>query len=48
MIKLIATDMDGTLLDDSKNLPANFEDVISALRRKNIKFVLKRTQLQCT
>jgi len=40
MIKLIATDMDGTLLDDSKNLPANFEDVISALRRKNIKFVI--------
>lgn len=40
MIKIIATDMDGTLLDDDKQLPANFEDVITGLSRKKINFVI--------
>ena len=30
MIKLIATDMDGTLLDDNKQLPKNFESACAA------------------
>ena len=28
MIKLIATDMDGTLLDDNKQLPKNFDNIV--------------------
>ena len=40
MIKIIATDMDGTLLDDKKQLPENFEDVIRKLLKKNIRFVI--------
>ena len=40
MIKIVATDMDGTLLDDDKQLPENFEDVISGLNRKKINFVI--------
>lgn len=40
MIKLIASDMDGTLLDDSKRLPSDFCEVIDALEEKGIKFVV--------
>lgn len=39
MVKLIATDMDGTLLDDKKNLPENFDNILHQLNQKNIKFV---------
>ena len=38
MIKLIATDMDGTLLDDRKNLPENFSEVMNKLFEKKIKY----------
>ena len=31
MIRLIATDMDGTLLDDNKNLPEDFPQLVSEL-----------------
>ena len=31
MIKLIATDMDGTLLDDNKQLPKNFDNIVTAV-----------------
>ncbi len=37
-IKFIATDMDGTLLNSSKNLPDEFYDVFHALRRKEVIF----------
>ena len=40
MIKLIASDMDGTLLDDEKNLPPNFYDIIDKLFEKNIRFAV--------
>ena len=40
MIKIVATDMDGTLLDDDKKLPDNFEDVIRDLSRRKIHFVI--------
>ena len=40
MIKIAATDMDGTLLDDEKQLPSNFEDVIDGLARRKIHFVI--------
>ncbi len=38
MIKLIATDMDGSLLDDKKELPAEFFDVLIKLREKGVAF----------
>ena len=40
MIKIVATDMDGTLLDDDKHLPENFEEVIADLSRRKINFVI--------
>lgn len=40
MIKLIATDMDGTLLDGEGKLPQNFIDIIGQLSDKGIKFVV--------
>lgn len=40
MIKLIASDMDGTLLDDSKQLPADFYETIDSLREKGIGFTV--------
>lgn len=38
MIKLIASDMDGTLLNDKGELPVDFYDVFSQLKNKNIIF----------
>lgn len=40
MIKLIATDMDGTLLDENGHLPEGFTDILDRLREKNIKLVV--------
>lgn len=40
MIKLIATDMDGTLLDENGHLPNGFTDILDRLRSKNIKLVV--------
>lgn len=40
MIKLIATDMDGTLLDNEGKLPDNFIDILEKLSDKGIKFVV--------
>lgn len=39
MIKLIASDLDGTLLDDEKRLPAEIFDIIENLRSLGILFV---------
>ena len=38
MIKLVVTDIDGTLLDDNKNLSPDFWETIGLLARKNIIF----------
>ena len=38
MIKLIATDMDGTLLNSKKEFPNELFDVIDQLHKQNIKF----------
>ena len=38
MIKLIACDMDGTLLDSAKRLPAELPDVIAKLKEKGVLF----------
>ncbi|MCR4942880.1 MAG: Cof-type HAD-IIB family hydrolase [Clostridium sp.] len=40
MIKLIATDMDGTLLDENSNLPEGFFEVLEKLKERNVKFVV--------
>ena len=40
MIKLIATDMDGTLLDENGHLPQGFTDILDRIRAKNIKLVV--------
>ena len=48
MIKLIATDMDGTLLDDNKQLPKNFDNVVRRLFDKNIRFVISSGRSYCT
>ena len=40
MIKLIASDMDGTLLDDKKQLPADFFEVLDELEKRGIKFTV--------
>ena len=40
MIKLIATDMDGTLLDENSKLPKNFFSTLNKLEEKNVKFVV--------
>lgn len=40
MIKLIVTDLDGTLLDDKKNLPEDFYDIYNQMRSKGIYFAV--------
>lgn len=40
MIKLIVCDMDGTLLNDNKELPENFWQIEEKLHNKNIRFVI--------
>ncbi len=40
MIKFIATDMDGTLLDDNKNFDKNLFDIILKLKEKGILFAI--------
>lgn len=40
MIKMIVTDMDGTLLNDEKNINDDFEEVFKELVEKQIKFVV--------
>ncbi|WP_297488090.1 HAD family hydrolase [uncultured Cetobacterium sp.] len=40
MIKLIVTDMDGTFLNDKKEISSEFWDVFKKLKEKNIKFVV--------
>lgn len=40
MIKLIATDMDGTLLDENGHLPEGFTEILDRLRKKDIKLIV--------
>lgn len=48
MIKLIATDLDGTMLDDRKNIPENFDAVLSDLSKKKIRFAVSSGRSFCT
>ena len=38
MVKFIACDMDGTLLDSKKQMPENFEHVLEELKKRGIIF----------
>ncbi|MBD7909763.1 MULTISPECIES: HAD family hydrolase [Clostridium] len=40
MIRLIATDMDGTLLDEKGQIPQEFANTLEKLENRNIKFVV--------
>lgn len=40
MVRLIASDMDGTLLDDEKNLPADFGKMLDTIEKLGMKFVI--------
>ena len=40
MVKIIATDMDGTLLDSKKRLPKDFGYVLEKLDEKNVRFIV--------
>lgn len=40
MIRMIAADMDGTLLDSNRNLPTGLFDVVRSLRRQGVLFVV--------
>lgn len=40
MVKLIVTDMDGTLLDSRKQLPPDFAEVFAALRARGVRFAV--------
>lgn len=40
MIRLIASDMDGTLLDEQKRLPPRFEGVVRRLRAQGVRFAV--------
>ncbi len=40
MIKLIATDIDGTLVNKKKELPPDFDEVIKGLKEKGISFAV--------
>ena len=40
MIKLIASDMDGTLLDDKKQIPEDFYETIDRLTEKGVRFTV--------
>ena len=39
MIKMIMSDMDGTLLDNEGRMPAGFDAMIGELRRRDVLFV---------
>lgn len=40
MIRLIASDMDGTLLDSRKRMPPRFEDAVRALAARGVRFAV--------
>ena len=43
MIRLIASDMDGTLLDDDSRVPEETYELIEALAEKGVRFVATMT-----
>ncbi|SCX82503.1 HAD family hydrolase [Flavobacterium caeni] len=40
MIKLVVTDMDGSLLNDAKEIPTDFYEIFADLKRQSIQFVV--------
>lgn len=48
MIRLIASDMDGSLLDDNKKIPAEFYEILPRLKQKGVSFVVASGRSYCT
>ena len=48
MIKLISTDMDGTLLNDNEQLPEDFFFILDELTKRGIKFAVASGRSYCT
>lgn len=48
MVKLIATDLDGTMLDDEKKIPANFDEILRKLSDRKIRFAVSSGRSFCT
>ncbi len=48
MIKLISTDMDGTLLNDNEQLPDDFFFILDELTKRDIKFAVASGRSYCT
>ncbi len=48
MIKLIASDMDGSLLTDKNELPPDFFSILDMLHQRGIKFVVASGRSYCT
>ena len=48
MIKLIASDMDGSLLTDKNELPPDFFSILDRLHQRGIKFVVASGRSYCT
>ena len=48
MIRLIASDMDGSLLDDQKRIPPEFYEILPRLKQKGILFVVASGRSYCT
>ncbi len=48
MIRLIASDMDGSLLDDKKRIPSEFYKILPRLKQKGASFVVASGRSYCT
>lgn len=48
LIRLIASDMDGSLLDENKQIPKEFYDIFPLLRQQGISFVVASGRSYCT
>ena len=46
MIRLIATDMDGTLLDENSQVPSETFDLVKRLREHGVMFAASSAQVQ--
>lgn len=48
MIRLIASDMDGSLLDENKQIPTEFYEILPQLKKRGISFVVASGRSYCT
>lgn len=48
MIRLIASDMDGSLLDDNKKIPPEFFEILPRLKQQGVSFIVASGRSYCT